>query len=102
MLAFLWPNFAFACDRDRLTHERLNKNLKLAYETQNPVSDYDQSCSNEPCAGFVWRPNKRPAFVFAPIEPVQIYYRQTKRNIFPKHRKNCGCCPGHCLCTSVY
>ena len=65
----------------------LNKNSKDTYEKQSPVSDYDQSCSNVPYAGFVWRPNKRPAFVFAPMEPVQIYYRQTKKNSFPKKER---------------
>ena len=65
----------------------LKKNSKATYETQSPVSDYDRSCPNEPCAGFVWRPNKRPAFVFAPMEPVQIYERQTKRNSFPKRKE---------------
>ena len=46
----------------------------------NACNDYDQSCSNEACAaGFVWGPNKWLAFVFAPVEPVEIYLVRTEK-----------------------
>ena len=54
----------------------------------NACSDYDQSCSNEACAaGFVWGPNKWLAFVFAPVEPVEIYYVGPDRKENPVEKK---------------
>ena len=67
------------------------KRYRREYTVPGVCNDYDQSCSNEACAaGFVWGPNKWVAFVFAPVEPVEIYYEgpDRKENPVQKERKN--------------